>query len=194
MRWKTISQWPQARCLLPHRQRRFAPVAAPKAAGAPARRPKSFFHHPGDRTAAGTAGSTSLRLAGVKGHRRPNQDSVRRVQRHRLGDADQSRAVVTTFEYKPEAGVKYSQITNLTEDLCLGLQAESILIERIPGKPTVGIEVPNTRREVISLRQILESDEFRNSASPLTISLGKDISGRIKVTALDSMPHLLMSL
>jgi S-DNA-T family DNA segregation ATPase FtsK/SpoIIIE len=101
--------------------------------------------------------------------------------------------VVTTFEYKPEAGVKYSRITTLTEDLCLGLQAESILIERIPGKPTVGIEVPNTRREVISLRQILESDEFRNSASPLTISLGKDISGRIKVAALESMPHLLIA-
>jgi DNA segregation ATPase FtsK/SpoIIIE-like protein len=74
--------------------------------------------------------------------------------------------VVTTFEFKPEAGVKYSRITTLTEDLCLGLQAESILIERIPGKPTVGIEVPNTRREVISLRQILESEEFRLQLAP----------------------------
>ncbi|MEO7648995.1 MAG: DNA translocase FtsK 4TM domain-containing protein, partial [Bryobacteraceae bacterium] len=68
--------------------------------------------------------------------------------------------VVTTFEYKPDAGIKYSRITNLSEDLCLGLQAESILIERIPGKPTVGIEVPNSKRDVISLRQILESEEF----------------------------------
>jgi S-DNA-T family DNA segregation ATPase FtsK/SpoIIIE len=101
--------------------------------------------------------------------------------------------VVTTFEFKPEAGIKYSRITTLTEDLCLGLQAESILIERIPGKPTVGIEAPNTRREVISLRQILESDEFQNSHSPLTIALGKDISGRIKVAALESMPHLLIA-
>jgi DNA segregation ATPase FtsK/SpoIIIE, S-DNA-T family len=101
--------------------------------------------------------------------------------------------VVTTFEYKPEAGIKYTRITTLTEDLCLGLQAESILIERIPGKPTVGIEVPNTKREVISLRQILESEEFHNSASPLTVSLGKDINGRIKVAALDSMPHLLIA-
>ena len=92
--------------------------------------------------------------------------------------------VVTTFEFKPEAGIKYSRITTLTEDLCLGLQAESILIERIPGKPTVGIEVPNTRREVISLRQILESDEFIDSHSRLTIALGKDINGRIKVAAL----------
>lgn len=101
--------------------------------------------------------------------------------------------VVTTFEFKPEAGIKYSRITTLTEDLCLGLQAESILIERIPGKPTVGIEVPNTKREVIGLRQILESDEFRNSPARLPIPLGKDISGRIKVAALESMPHLLIA-
>jgi len=101
--------------------------------------------------------------------------------------------VVTTFEFKPEAGVKYTRITTLTEDLCLGLQAESILIERIPGKPTVGIEVPNTKREVISLRQILESDEFTQSASPLTIALGKDINGRIKVATLETMPHLLIA-
>ena len=101
--------------------------------------------------------------------------------------------VVTTFEFKPEAGIKYSRITTLTEDLCLGLQAESILIERIPGKPTIGIEVPNSRRELISLRQILESEEFTESNSRMTICLGKDISGRIKVAALESMPHLLIA-
>jgi len=101
--------------------------------------------------------------------------------------------VVTTFEFKPEAGIKYSRITNLTEDLCLGLQAESILIERIPGKPTVGIEVPNTRRELIALRAMLESDEFGQSHSRLTIPLGKDINGRIKVASLESMPHLLIA-
>ena len=101
--------------------------------------------------------------------------------------------VVTTFEFKPEAGIKYSRITNLTEDLCLGLQAESILIERIPGKPTVGIEVPNTRRELISLRAVLESNEFQDSRSMMTISMGKDINGRIKVAALDIMPHLLIA-
>jgi S-DNA-T family DNA segregation ATPase FtsK/SpoIIIE len=101
--------------------------------------------------------------------------------------------VVTTFEFKPEAGVKYSRITNLTEDLCLGLQAESILIERIPGKSTVGVEVPNTRREVIALRQMLESEEFIQSRSHLTIPIGKDINGRIKVAALETMPHLLIA-
>jgi len=101
--------------------------------------------------------------------------------------------VVTTFEYKPEAGIKYSRITTLTEDLCLGLQAESVLIERLPGKPTVGIEVPNTRREVISLRAILESDEFNDSPSKMTMALGKDINGRIKVASLETMPHLLIA-
>jgi len=101
--------------------------------------------------------------------------------------------VVTTFEFKPEAGIKYSRITTLVEDLCLGLQAESILIERIPGKPTVGIEVPNTRRELIALRQMLESEEFAQSHSRLTIPLGKDINGRIRVVALDTMPHLLIA-
>ncbi len=101
--------------------------------------------------------------------------------------------VVTTFEYKPEAGIKYSRILTLTEDLCLGLQAESILIERIPGRPTIGIEVPNARREVISLRAVIESEEFQQSNSLLTISMGKDINGRIKVAALDSMPHALIA-
>ncbi|HTX37361.1 MAG TPA: DNA translocase FtsK 4TM domain-containing protein [Bryobacteraceae bacterium] len=101
--------------------------------------------------------------------------------------------VVTTFEFKPEAGIKLSRITNLTEDLALGLQAESILIERIPGKSTVGIEVPNTRRELIALRQMLESEDFTGSNSRLTIPLGKDINGRIRVATLESMPHLLIA-
>ena len=101
--------------------------------------------------------------------------------------------VVTTFEYKPEAGVKYSRITTLMEDLCLGLQAESVLIERLPGKSTVGIEVPNSRREVISLRAILESAEFNDASSRMTIALGKDINGRIKCASLETMPHLLIA-
>jgi DNA segregation ATPase FtsK/SpoIIIE, S-DNA-T family len=101
--------------------------------------------------------------------------------------------VVTTFEYKPEAGIKYSRIIGLTEDLCLALQAESILIERIPGKSTIGIEVPNDRRETISLREILEATEFANSPSKLTLAMGRDLHGRIRVTDLASMPHLLIA-
>ncbi|MBI4480907.1 MAG: DNA translocase FtsK 4TM domain-containing protein, partial [Acidobacteria bacterium] len=101
--------------------------------------------------------------------------------------------VVTTFELKPEPGVKYNRITNLAEDLCLALEAESVLIERIPGKSTVGIEVPNTQREIIVLREMLESDAFTEARSPLTVALGKEINGRIRIADLASMPHLLMA-
>ena len=64
--------------------------------------------------------------------------------------------VVTTYEFKPDAGVKYSKITGLADDLCLAMQAESVLIDRIPGKSTVGIQIPNPNREQISLRELLE--------------------------------------
>ncbi|MFB3915420.1 MAG: DNA translocase FtsK [Terriglobales bacterium] len=101
--------------------------------------------------------------------------------------------VVTTFEYKPEAGIKYSRITSLSDDLCLALRAESILIERMPGKSTVGIQVPNREREVIRLREVIESQEFLASKSKLTLALGKDINGRITVADLASMPHLLIA-
>jgi S-DNA-T family DNA segregation ATPase FtsK/SpoIIIE len=101
--------------------------------------------------------------------------------------------VVTTFEFKPEAGIKYSRIIGLTEDLCLALQAESILIERIPGKSTIGIEVPNINRTTIALREIIESPEFLNSPSKLTLAMGRDLHGRIRVTDLTAMPHLLIA-
>lgn len=101
--------------------------------------------------------------------------------------------VVTTFEFKPDAGIKYSRIVGLQQDLCLGLRAESILIERMPGKPTVGIQVPNHEREVIRLREVIESAEFINSKSKLTFSMGKDINGRITVADLATMPHVLIA-
>jgi DNA segregation ATPase FtsK/SpoIIIE, S-DNA-T family len=101
--------------------------------------------------------------------------------------------VVTTFEFKPEAGIKYSRVTNLVDDLCLAMKAESILIERIPGKSTVGIEVPNLHREIIHLRELIESSEFAASPSKLTVSLGKDITGKMKVGDLTQMPHLLIA-
>ncbi len=101
--------------------------------------------------------------------------------------------VVTTFEFKPEAGIKYSRITNLTDDLCLALKAESILIERMAGKSTVGIQVPNREREIIWLRENIESSEFIGSKSKLTLALGKDINGRIVTADLNGMPHLLIA-
>jgi len=101
--------------------------------------------------------------------------------------------VVTTFEFKPEAGIKYSRITNLCDDLCLALKAESILIERMAGKSTVGIQVPNREREIIWLRENIESQEFMGSKSKMTIAMGKDINGRIVTADLAGMPHLLIA-
>ncbi len=101
--------------------------------------------------------------------------------------------VVTTFEFKPEAGIKYSRITNLSDDLCLALRAESILIERMAGKSTVGIQVPNHERETIWLREVVEAQEFLGSKSKITLAMGKDINGRIVTAELNTMPHLLIA-
>jgi S-DNA-T family DNA segregation ATPase FtsK/SpoIIIE len=101
--------------------------------------------------------------------------------------------MVTTYEFKPEAGVKYSRVTGLADDLCLAMRAESILIERMPGKSTVGIQVPNHERETIHLRDVLESETFAKAKSRLTLAMGKDINGRIVTADLASMPHVLIA-
>ena len=101
--------------------------------------------------------------------------------------------VVTTFEFKPEAGIKYSRMTTLAEDLCLGLGAESILIERIPGKATVGIQVPNKHREIIHLRELVECRDFFASAAKLNLCLGKNINGVLRTSDLAQMPHMLIA-
>ncbi len=101
--------------------------------------------------------------------------------------------VVTTFEFKPDAGVKYSKVTGLSDDLCLAMQAESVLIDRIPGKATVGIQIPNPNREAISLRELLESETYTRSTSKLTFALGKTIHGEPYMADLATMPHLLIA-
>ena len=101
--------------------------------------------------------------------------------------------MVTTYEFKPEAGVKYSRVTGLADDLCLAMRAESILIERMAGQSTVGIQVPNHERETIHLRDVIESDTFAKSKARLTIAMGKDINGRIVTADLASMPHVLIA-
>ncbi|MGA2276391.1 MAG: DNA translocase FtsK [Terracidiphilus sp.] len=101
--------------------------------------------------------------------------------------------MVTTYEFKPEAGVKYSRVTGLADDLCLAMRAESILIERMAGKNTVGIQVPNHRRETIHLRECLEAEVFHKAKSRLTIAMGKDINGRIITADLAAMPHVLIA-
>ncbi len=101
--------------------------------------------------------------------------------------------VVTTYEFKPDPGVKYSRVTGLVDDLCLALKAESIRIDRIPGKAFVGIEVPNKNRETIRLRDVIESKKFKDSDSLLTLALGKTIDGLNYVSDLAKMPHLLIA-
>ena len=101
--------------------------------------------------------------------------------------------VVTTYEFRPDAGVKYSRVTGLADDLCLAMAAESVLIERMAGKSTVGIQVPNPTRETIWLRDVVESEHFANTKSRLPIALGKDIDGRIVCADLASMPHVLIA-
>jgi S-DNA-T family DNA segregation ATPase FtsK/SpoIIIE len=101
--------------------------------------------------------------------------------------------MVTTYEFKPDAGVKYSRVTGLADDLCLALRAESILIERMAGKSTVGIQVPNHEKETIHLRDVIESETFTKAKSRLTLAMGKDINGRIVTADLASMPHVLIA-
>ncbi len=101
--------------------------------------------------------------------------------------------VVTTYEFKPDAGIKYSKIVGLADDLALALEAESIRIDRVSGKGNVGVEIPNDVRDTIYLREILESETFRKSPGRLSLALGKTVSGDVYVTDLAAMPHLLIA-
>jgi DNA segregation ATPase FtsK/SpoIIIE, S-DNA-T family len=102
--------------------------------------------------------------------------------------------VVSTFEFKPAANVKVSKILNLQDDLAMALSAETIRIQApIPGKDVVGIEIPNETVDMIYLREILDDKLFKDSASPLTIVLGKDIVGKPFITDLKKLPHLLIA-
>ena len=102
--------------------------------------------------------------------------------------------VVSTFEFKPAANVKVSKILNLQDDLAMALSAETIRIQApIPGKDVVGIEIPNETVDTIYLRELLDSKLFKDSSSPLTIALGKDIVGKPFVTDLKKLPHLLIA-
>src|ERR1700733_13020234 len=165
-----------------------------------------------ERGDSGHKAKTTMPRIAAGGYKLPSSSLLQRPDEQQLVDADELKLlaqvltekyaefeihgqitqinpgpVVTTFEFKPEAGIKYSRITNLCDDLCLALKAESILIERMAGKSTVGIQVPNRQRENI------ESQEFMGSKSKMTIAMGKDINGRIVTADLAGMPHLLIA-
>lgn len=102
--------------------------------------------------------------------------------------------VITRYEYEPAPGIKVSRITALADDLALAMRAKRIrIVAPIPGKAAVGIELPNPDPQMVDLRNLLDSDAFRQSPSPLTIALGKTISGQVYVTSLEKMPHLLIA-
>ena len=102
--------------------------------------------------------------------------------------------IVTTFEFRPAPHIKVSKILTLQDDLAMALRAQTIRIQApIPGKDVVGIEVPNQNIETIYLKEILDSEVFKNSSSPLTIALGKDIVGAPFITDLKKLPHLLIA-
>ncbi len=101
--------------------------------------------------------------------------------------------VITTYELFPDPGIKVSQVANLTEDLSLALEAESVRIQRIPGKSSLGVEIPNNKRELIKLRDIIQSEKFLSSPSKLTFALGKTVHGEVYITDLAIMPHLLIA-
>ena len=101
---------------------------------------------------------------------------------------------ITRYELKPAEGVRVSKIANLADDIALNLAAETIRIEApIPGKQAVGIEVPNKEKEAVHLREVLDSDEFRENKSKLTIALGKDVAGNIQLADISKMPHVLIA-
>ena len=101
--------------------------------------------------------------------------------------------VITTYEFYPNPGIKVSQVANLSEDLSLALKAESVRIQRIPGRSSLGVEIPNNKREIIRLRDIIQSEKFLKSNSKLTFALGKSVHGEVYVTDLAIMPHLLIA-
>ena len=101
---------------------------------------------------------------------------------------------ITRYEIQPSPGVKVSKIVNLTDDIALSLAAKSIRIEApIPGKSAIGIEVPNENAQMVTVREVLESDEFKKFDSPLAMALGKDISGKTVIGDIGKMPHLLIA-
>ncbi|WP_457807767.1 DNA translocase FtsK 4TM domain-containing protein [Kushneria sp. EE4] len=102
--------------------------------------------------------------------------------------------VITRFEIKPAPGVKVSKISNLAKDLARSLMVKSVrVVEIIPGRPTVGIEIPNPNRAMIRLREIFDSDVYQDASSPVTVALGQDIGGNPVVANLNKMPHLLVA-
>ncbi|SCY14162.1 DNA segregation ATPase FtsK/SpoIIIE, S-DNA-T family [Thiohalorhabdus denitrificans] len=129
-------------------------------------------------------------------------DEQARLLEERLADFNVSATVteyhsgpvVTRFELELAPGTKVSKVTNLAKDLARSLAVQSVrVVENVPGKPVIGLEVPRAKREMVRIREIIESDAFQDAKSPLTLALGTDIAGAPVVTDLGAMPHLLVA-
>ena len=138
---------------------------------------------------------------GIKGGAKALTDTAAKLQRtlHSFGVSAKVENVsvgpaITRYELKPAEGVRVSKIANLADDIALNLAAETIRIEApIPGKQAVGIEVPNNEREAVHLREVLDSDVFRDNESKLAIALGKDVAGNVQLADIAKMPHVLIA-
>ena len=138
---------------------------------------------------------------GIKGGAKALTDTATRLQKtlYSFGVSAKVENVsvgpaITRYELKPAEGVRVSKIANLADDIALNLAAETIRIEApIPGKQAVGIKVPNREKEAVHLREVLESEEFQNNKSKLTVALGKDVAGNIQLADIAKMPHVLIA-
>lgn len=135
---------------------------------------------------------------------RPSNDELktnRELIKAKLADFDvegeithvQPGPVITLYKFEPAPGVKINKVVSLADDLALALKAQSIRISPLAGENTIGIEVPNKKREIVSLRSIIGSDRFQKSTSKLTLALGRDIAGETVIADLTKMPHLLVA-
>ena len=137
----------------------------------------------------------------LKGGTKALQETATRLQRTLYSFGVQAKVenvsvgpAITRYELKPAEGVRVSKIANLADDIALNLAAETIRIEApIPGKQAVGIEVPNQEKEMVPLRDVIESDEFKNNKSKLSIALGKDVAGNVVIGNIAKMPHVLIA-
>ena len=137
----------------------------------------------------------------LKGGTKALQETAAKLQRTLYSFGVQAKVenvsvgpTITRYELKPAEGVRVSKIANLADDIALNLAAETIRIEApIPGKQAVGIEVPNKEKEMVPLRDVIESDEFQNNNSKLSIALGKDVAGNVAIGNIAKMPHVLIA-
>ena len=137
----------------------------------------------------------------LKGGTKALQETAAKLQRTLYSFGVQAKVenvsvgpAITRYELKPAEGVRVSKIANLADDIALNLAAETIRIEApIPGKQAVGIEVPNKEKEMVPLRDVIESDEFRHNNSKLSIALGKDVAGNVAIGNIAKMPHVLIA-